>query len=270
MNDTPHSFAQGASGNSAFRTGMVWFIGAGPGDPELITLKGHRLICEADLVLYAGSLVPAEVVACARKEARVVDSASLTLEQTHALMRETALAGGLVARVHTGDPSLYGAAREQIALLEADGIPCAVVPGVSAAFAAVAAAKLSLTVPETVQSFAVTRLNGRTPVPEGQSVREYARHGGSLAVYLSARDPEVLAEELRAGGVAEDTPVLLAHRVGWPDQRLAQATLATLAETARRENFTRQTVFLVLPGERNPESAPSRLYAADFSHGFRP
>jgi precorrin-4/cobalt-precorrin-4 C11-methyltransferase len=249
--------------------GMVWFIGAGPGDPELITVKGRRLIGEADLVLYAGSLVPPEVVAHAKAGARVIDSASMTLEETHALMRETALTGGLVARVHTGDPLLYGAAREQMLLLERDGVPCAVVPGVTAAFAAAAAAGASFTVPETIQSLAITRLDGRTPVPKGQSVAEYARHGASMAVYLSAKTPELLAEELRRGGVPEDTPVLLAHKVGWPDEKLAWTTVAHLAETAREEGFTRQTVFLVLPGEKEDSPARSKLYDGAFTHGYR-
>lgn len=257
------------SETNAPATGMVWFIGAGPGDPELITVKGRRLIGEADLVLYAGSLVPREVVAHARQEARIVDSSPLNLAAIHALMRDTALNGGMVARVHTGDPMLYGAAREQMALLEADGIPCAVVPGVSAAFAAAAAAGVSLTVPEVVQSFAVTRLDGRTPVPQGQGVRDYARLGGSLAVYLSARMPDVLVRELRAAGVAEDVPVLLACRVGWPEEKLAWATLATLEETARSNGFTRQTVFLILPGGRSGKSPASRLYAEDFTHACR-
>ena len=250
--------------------GTVWFIGAGPGDPELITVKGRRLISEADLVLYAGSLVPAEVVACAKAGARVIDSAPLNLDETHALLRETALSGLIAARVHTGDPMLYGAVREQMALLERDGIPFAVVPGVSAVFAAAAAARVSLTVPERVQSLAVTRLDGRTPVPLGQRVEDYARHGASLAVYLSARDPGILAEELRRGGVAGDTPILLAHRVGWPDEKLAWTTLADLEPTVRKHGFSRHTLFLILPGERGgAESPPSRLYAKEFSHGYR-
>lgn len=248
--------------------GMVWFIGAGPGDPELITVKGRRLISEADLVLFAGSLVPSQVVAGARAEARVIDSSPLTLEQTHALLRETALSGRMAARVHTGDPMLYGAVREQMALLKQDGIPFAVVPGVSAVFAAAAAAGVSLTVPERVQSLTVTRLHGITPVPEGQRVEDYARHGASLAVYLSARDPGILAGELRRGGAAEDTPVLLANRVGWPDEKLIWTTLAGLEATAREQGFSRQTVFLILPGEKG-ESPPSRLYAEGFSHGYR-
>jgi precorrin-4/cobalt-precorrin-4 C11-methyltransferase len=249
--------------------GTVWFIGAGPGDPELITVKGRRLIAEADLVLYAGSLVPKEVVAPAKAGARVVDSSSLDLETIHALMRDASKQGDLVARVHTGDPMLYGAAREQLALLKKDGIPCAVVPGISAAFAAAAAAGVSLTVPERVQSFAVTRLDGRTPVPAGQGVCEYARHGGTLAVYLSAKTPDVLAGELRAGGVGEDVPILLAHKVGWPDEKLAWATLATLENVVTANGFTRQTVFLVLPGELDGRETTSRLYAKEFTHEFR-
>lgn len=249
--------------------GIVWFIGAGPGDPELITVKGQRLICEADMVVYAGSLVPRALVACAKEGARVVDSSPLNLEEIHTLMCESALAGGTVARVHTGDPLLYGAAREQMALLDAEGIPYSVVPGVSAAFAAAAAGKVSFTVPESIQSLAITRLDGRTPVPDGQSVKEYARHGASLAVYLSSKTPDILAGELSAGGYPPDTPVLLAHKVGWPDERLAWATVETLDTIAREQGFTRQTVFLVLPGEKEKDAARSRLYDATFAHGYR-
>lgn len=248
--------------------GHVWFVGAGPGDPELLTLKARRIIAEADLVLYAGSLVPPQVVACAKADARVIDSAPLTLERTHALLRETALAGGTAARVHTGDPSLYGTVREQMRLLHAEGIPCSVVPGVTAAFAAAAAAGVSFTAPEVTQSLVITRLEGRTPVPDAERLRELARHGSAMAVYLSAAAPERLQEELAAAGVAPHTPVLAAHRVGWPDQSLAWTTADGLAETVRMRGFSRQTVFLVLPGEAAGETA-SRLYAADFAHGWR-
>ena len=173
-----------AAGQTTSDAGMVWFIGAGPGDPELITVKGRRLIEQADLVIYAGSLVPREIVACAKDGARVEDSASMTLEQTHALMRDAAPGGGLVARVHTGDPLLYGAAREQMALLEADGIPCAVVPWISAAFAAAAAAKASITVTDTVQRLAVTRLDRRTPGPPGERGSGEPGHREQSAGYL--------------------------------------------------------------------------------------
>lgn len=251
--------------------GMVSFIGAGPGDPELITVKGKRLIKEADLVLFAGSLVPEAVVACAKDGAVVLDSSPMTLEATHEAMRDAAFAGKNVARVHTGDPSLYGAVREQAALLERDGIPYRVVPGVTAAFAAAAAARISLTVPETVQSFTVARVAGRTGVPAGQSVGEHARHGGSLAVYLSAADAGKLQRELLDAGVAPETPALAAYRVGWPDERLVRTTVDALAAAVAREGFDRQAVFLILPGESaaTDAAARSRLYAGEFSHGFR-
>ena len=249
--------------------GTVWFIGAGPGDPELLTMKGYRLIAQADLVLYAGSLVPPAVVAHAKPGARVIDSAPLSLEETHALLRDTAKAGGLAARVHTGDPSLYGAMREQMALLDAEGIAYAVVPGVTAAFAAAAAAKVSVTVPERVQSFSITRIGGRTPVPPGQTIKDLARHGGSLAVYLSAPDAAEVQQDLLDAGLAGETPVIMAHRVGWPEERLVWTTVACLAQAAQEAAFTRQTVFLVLPGEQAGAHTVSRLYAASFGHGFR-
>jgi len=251
--------------------GMVSFVGAGPGDPELITLKGKRLINEADLVLYAGSLVPPEVISGTKSGAEVRDSSAMTLEETHALMRDAARAGKQVARVHTGDPSLYGAVREQMALLDADNISYRVIPGVTAAFAAAAAAGVSLTVPEQVQCVSVVRLSGRTD-PQGQSVRDIARHGGSLAVYLSAPDAVRLERELLAGGVDPKTPVLVAYRVGWPEERLVMTTAGALASTVAEEKLTRQTVFLVLPGEKKDEDgllAKSRLYAKELLHGFR-
>jgi precorrin-4/cobalt-precorrin-4 C11-methyltransferase len=248
---------------------MVWFVGAGPGDPELITVKGRRLLAEADFILYAGSLIPRAMVAGAKPAARIADSSSLTLEETHALLSASAHAGETAVRLHTGDGGLYGAMREQKLLLDALGVPNAVVPGVSAAFAAAAAAGVSFTVPETTQSLVMTRLHGRTPVPEGQRIRDYARQGGSLAIYLSAGDPDALAGELRAGGLPEKTPVVVAARVSWPEERIVRTTLADLARTMDCEDLSRQTIILVLPGEGPAHSPPSRLYAKDFQHGYR-
>lgn len=247
--------------------GLVSFVGAGPGDPELLTIKGRKAIEQARLVLYAGSLVPPDVVACAAPGVPVVDSAPLTLEQCHDLVRHTALAGGAVARVHTGDPSLYGALREQSRLLDQDGIPWRVIPGVTAACAAAAAAGVTFTVPEVTQSLIITRMEGRTPVPEREALRQLAAHGTSLAVYLSAGASESLQAELLAH-TPPDTPILCAYRVGWPDQRLVWATVATLAQCVEEHGLVRQTVFLVLPGQHAADTA-SLLYAAKFSHGYR-
>lgn len=248
--------------------GRVFFVGAGPGDPELITCKGKRLIQEADLVLYAGSLVPQELVSCAKPGAVVRDSAPLDLEQILELMLEFIARGELVARVHTGDPTLFGALREQTAALDELGVEYEVVPGVSAAFAAAAAAKLSFTIPEDAQSLVIARAQGRTPVPPGQRLAEYAAHSAPMAVYLSGQAPEAPARELMQGGMPPDTPVLLAHRVGWPEQKLLQTTLDEMAALARSEGVLRQTLFLVLPQERGQKRF-SKLYAPDFEHGFR-
>lgn len=247
---------------------QVYFIGAGPGDPDLITVKGRRLIEQADLVVYAGSLVPAELVACARKDAKVVDSAPLTLEETHALLLQTAQDGGLAVRVHTGDPSLFGAIREQMALLDRDGVEYEVVPGVTAAFAAAAQAKVSFTVPGVVQSLSICRAGGRTPVPEAQEVERMAEHGGAMAVYLSAHYAAKVRNALLQGGLSPDTPVVIGHRVGWPGGETRQTRLEDIPATAEAMGVTRQAVFLVLPGE-NAGNKASKLYDGDFAHGYR-
>lgn len=247
---------------------QVYFIGAGPGDPDLITVKGRDLIARADLVLYAGSLVPPQVVAWARPGARVVDSAPLTLEQTHALLMEAVRAGGLAARVHTGDPSLYGAVAEQAALLDAEGVAWAIVPGVTAAFAAAAMAGVGFTVPGGTQSLVITRAPGRTAVPEAEALAAFAARGCSMAVYLSAALAGEVRSGLLAGGLAPGTPVVAGHRVGWPDGAVARTTVGGLADEVARRGWSGQVVFLVLPGQDRP-GAPSRLYAADFAHGRR-
>lgn len=245
----------------------VYFIGAGPGDPELITVKGQRLIAEADLVLYAGSLVPKQVVACARQEAAVVDSAVMTLEQTHAMLVDTVRGGGVAARVHTGDPALYGAIREQIALLDRDGIAWEVVPGVTAAFASAAMAGISFTVPEATQSLVFTRASGRTTVPDAESIKSFAAHGCSMAVYLSTTLAESVRIQLLEGGMAERTRVVVARRAGWPDAEIVESTVAAFPDDVAARGWKGQCVFLVLPGDEG--NAFSRLYDAGFSHGRR-
>ncbi len=251
-------------------TGKVWFIGAGPGDPELITVKGARLIAGADLIVYAGSLVPREVLAGARPGVPLIDSAPLSLPETHALLRDCALSGGVAVRVHTGEPAIYGAVREQAALLDADGIPWEVVPGVSSAFATAAAAKVSFTVPGGPQTFILTRLSGRTPVPDSEALPKLAGHGAAMAVLLSAGEPERLQAELLEGGYPPHTAIVMGHKVGWPGGETVRTTLSELAATARERGFAKQTCFLVLPGqELAPEDSRSKLYDPSFSHGTR-
>jgi precorrin-4/cobalt-precorrin-4 C11-methyltransferase len=246
----------------------VYFIGAGPGDPDLITVKGRDIIRRADLVLYAGSLVPRRVVEQASERAEVADSSSMTLEQTHERMLQTVRRSGTVARVHTGDPSLFGAVQEQIRLLERDGIDYRIVPGVTAAFAAAAEAGVSFTLPEKTQSLILTRLAGRTPVPEQENLEELARHGSALALYLSASRAAEIQDKLLQGGYPAETPIVAAYRIGWPEQRLLRCRLSELATQVEAAELRRQTVFLVLPGQ-DEDTAASKLYSPDFDHGYR-
>ncbi len=257
------------SQNNSKDIAQVYFIGAGPGDAELLTLKAHRLIGEADLVLYAGSLVPPSSLINAKPTALVVDSAPLTLQECHALMVDCVQRGGMVARVHTGDPSLYGTIQEQARLLEASNIHYAIVPGVTSACAAAAAAGISFTVPEVTQSLVITRLPGRTPMPDCEKLAHFAALRCSIAVYLSAQHVDVLQEELRAV-LTDDTPILCAYRVGWPQEQLVWCTLESVVSTVKEFDFTRQTLFLILPGHGAEHGlTQSKLYAADFSHGWR-
>lgn len=249
-------------------TGVVWFVGAGPGDPELLTIKAQKLIQAADLILYAGSLVPKAMTRGAKPDARLLDSASMTLQETHALLRDTARSGKMAVRLHTGDPSLYGAVREQAALLDVEHIPWGIVPGVTAAFAAAAAGRVSFTVPEVCQTLIITRLSGQTKVPESEQLRLLAEHRTALAVYLSASNVSGLCKELRLAGLEEHTTVIIAHRVGWEGECIRKSSISRLEEDAQDMCITRHTVFLILPGE-NAENRESRLYAADFCHGFR-
>lgn len=245
----------------------VYFIGAGPGDPELITVKGQRIIREASLVLYAGSLVPEAIIREADSSARIENSASMSLAETNALLLEYASGDNVVARVHTGDPALYGAVQEQAVLLEKAGIEYEIIPGVTSACAAAAASKSSFTVPGGTQTLILTRMAGRTPVPEEESIRSLAAHKSAMAVYLSASSPEKLREELLAGGLEPDTRVVLGYRIGWPEEQSVETNIDNMAKKAKEHDFNRQTVFLILPGQ--DEEAVSKLYDAGFSHMFR-
>ncbi|WP_291325104.1 precorrin-4 C(11)-methyltransferase [Desulfovibrio sp. UCD-KL4C] len=247
--------------------GKVYFIGAGPGDPELITVKGQRIIREAGLVLYAGSLVPEAVIAEASPEAHIENSASMSLEETNAIMVEYASKGELVARVHTGDPSLYGAVQEQARLLKESSIEYEVIPGVTSACAAAAASSASFTVPNGTQTLIITRMEGRTPVPQSESLEKLAAHGSAMAIYLSAGNPSRIQKELMKGGMGPETPVIIGYRIGWPEEKSVETTLTKLAATAEENGFKRQTIFLILPG-KNVETE-SLLYDSGFTHMFR-
>ena len=249
----------------------VIFVGAGPGDPELITVKGQKALARADLVLYAGSLVSAAVVGLANPEAERVDTANLNLEEICARMTAAYQAGRRVVRVHSGDAALYGAIQEQLEVLEREGIPCEVIPGVTAAFAAAAALAQELTLPEVTQTVIFTRAAGRTPVPDRESLHDLARHGATLVIYLSIKlIDQVVADLTPAYG--PETPVVVAYRVSWPDQQLIRGTLGTIAGLVKGSGIERQALIMVGPvlsARKGELKARSRLYDQDFSHGFR-
>lgn len=254
--------------------GKVYFIGAGPGDPELITVKGQRILGEADVILYTDSLVSPDLMRWARPDAEIFGSAGLTLEEIMAVLVEGAREGKVVARVHTGDPSIYGAVLEQIVILNREGIPYEIVPGVSSVFGAAAALGAELTVPELAQTVILTRMEGRTPVPEFEKLKDLAAHRTTLVLYLSVTMISKVVGELLAGGYAPDTPVAVVQRATWPDQRIVRGTLADIAEKTKAAGIRMHALILVgqvfdptLPvsGERYR----SRLYDKEFTHMYR-
>lgn len=249
----------------------VHFVGAGPGDPDLITVRGMRLLEAADLVVYAGSLVPEAVLRWAPETATRINSAGMALPEIVSAMVTSHRRGRRVVRLHTGDPSLYGAIFEQMVQLDDAGVPYAVTPGVTAAFAAAAALRLEYTLPEQCQTLILTRMAGRTPVPERESLAELAAHRAAMAIYLSMGQVEKVAAVL-AEAYGPDAPCAVAYRVSHPDERLVACRVGDLADRAAAEGISRQALILVgaaLGARTAADAAPSRLYDAGFSHGFR-
>ena len=249
----------------------VYFIGAGPGDPELLTKKAARIIGECPVCLYAGSLVPQEVVRCAPDGARVLDTAPMTLDETHAEIFAAHQRGEHVARVHSGDPSLYGAIAEQIRRLREDGIDYQIIPGVPAYAAAAAALGQELTIPEIGQSIVLTRVSMKsTSMPPGETLENFARTGTTLAIHLGIRNLRAIERELTPF-YGSDCPVVVGYRVGWPDQMFIRGTLSDIREKVRAEKLTRTALILVGPvlGQIQ-DFKDSALYDPKMEHVLRP
>lgn len=249
----------------------IIFCGAGPGDPELITVKGQKALASADLILYAGSLVPEAVLDWAPDASERISSADMNLQEIVETMVQAHQAGRRVVRLHTGDPSLYGAIREQMDELGAIGIPFRVIPGVTAAFAAAAAMGIEYTLPGRTQTLILTRMAGRTPVPDRESLASLAAHGASLVIYLSMG---LLDEVVRilSESYGPQAPCAIAYRVSHPGQRILRTHVADLATTARSEEIDRLAVVMIGPALDDPgaeEALCSKLYDKDFSHGYR-
>lgn len=245
----------------------VYFVGAGPGDPELITLKGARLLGEAEVLVYAGSLVNPLLLQKVRPDCHCYDSAKMTLAEVMDVMLPAARAGKTVVRLHSGDPSIYGAIREQLVLLEAQRIAWEIVPGVSSFTAAAASLGREYTLPGVSQTVILTRMEGRTPVPAGQEIGALAAHGASMAIFLSVQLIEKVVDALLEG-YTPDTHVAVVQKASWPQQKIIRGTLADIASRVREEQIDRTALILVgnFLGE---QFNLSRLYDATFSHGFR-
>ncbi|KGR89115.1 cobalt-precorrin-4 C(11)-methyltransferase [Ureibacillus massiliensis 4400831 = CIP 108448 = CCUG 49529] len=250
----------------------IWIIGAGPGDPDLITVKGLKLLQTADVVMYTDSLVSDQLVAQAHPEAEVIRTSGLHLEEMVNCIVERVKAGKKVVRLHTGDPSLYGATMEQVALLKKHDIGYEIVPGVSSVFASAAAVGAELTVPDLTQTLILTRAEGRTPVPEREKLQALASHHCTIAMFLSATLTKKITKELQAAGWADDTPVAVVQRASWPDQKIVHTTLVQLDE-AMRINGIRKHAMILAGWALDPnildKEYRSKLYDKTFTHGFR-
>ena len=252
--------------------GKVYIVGGGPGDPELLTLKAKRIIESADVIIFADSLVPPEVVGFAKEGAKVVGSKEMNLDEIMDLELGAVREGKTVARVQSGDPSIYGAILEQMRDLEQEGVEYEIIPGVSAAFAAAAVLKSELTVPEKSQTIIMTRMEGRVAMPEGEQLKDLAAHGCTMVIFLSITRMTKVVRELTSSGYTEDTPVAVVYRVGWPDQLIIRGTLKDIADKVRAAKITLQALIIVGdavdPG-LDAAGAVSHLYSADYTHRYR-
>ena len=246
---------------------MVYFIGAGPGDPELLTIKAKKIIDRADTIIYAGSLVNPRVLSGRRPEAKVYNSASLCLDQVIALMEEGEKRGECIARVHTGDPAIYGAHREQMDRLRGLGISYQVIPGVSSFLAAAAALEREYTLPQVSQTVILTRMENRTPVPPRESIASLAAHRASMVIFLSVGMIDGLCDELKKE-YAPDTPAAVVYKASWEDEKILRGTLTELPSLVKREGI-KKTALVMVGDFLGDTYGLSRLYDPSFFHGYR-
>ena len=246
----------------------VFFVGCGPGDPELITVKAKKLIQKADVVVYSGSLIPEPILKLCKK-GKLYDAAGMVREEIFDVLCKNAKKDKLVVRLHDGDPSIYGAIKEQIDNLEKKGIYSKVIPGVTAFLASAAALGTQLTLPGVTQTIIVTRAESRTKVPKRERISELSKHKATLIFYLSVHLLSKLVKEAIAGGYKKSTPVAVVYRASWDDQKIVKGTLGDIAKKIKEEKITR-TAIVIISDVINPESYEySKLYDKEFSHGYR-
>ncbi|MCC5638399.1 precorrin-4 C(11)-methyltransferase [Nostoc sp. CHAB 5844] len=245
----------------------VYIVGAGPGDPDLLTVKAQKLLSTADVILFADALVPEQILNLCRQDAEIIPSADKTLEEIVALMLERVRSHKSIVRLHSGDPSLYSAVHEQMQMLAEANIPFEVVPGISAFQAAAAKLKVELTVPGLVQTIILTRISGRTEVPPTEELASLAAHQASLCLYLSARHVENAQTKL-SEHYSDETPVAICFRLGWPDEKIRVVPLKQMAECTHQENLIRTTLYVISPALL-PTNGRSHLYNPEYQHLFR-
>lgn len=248
---------------------MVHFVGAGPGAEDLITLRGHRLLGEADVVIYAGSLVNPKLLEATKENCKIYNSAHMTLEEVLEVIEKAEKSGLMTVRLHTGDPSLYGAIREQMDELDSKGIAYDSCPGVSSFCGAAATLNLEYTLPEVSQSVVITRMAGRTPVPERESIESFAGHGATMVLFLSTGLLGELTAELLKGGYKEETPAAIVYKATWPEEKAYVCTVGTLEKTAAAHGITKTALIIVGDVVRGSAYARSKLYDPTFTTEFR-
>ena len=248
---------------------MVNFVGAGTGAADLITVRGMRLLEKADVIIYAGSLVNPELLNYAKKECEIHNSAYMTLEEVMDVIKNAEERGLDTVRLHTGDPSIYGAIREQMDILDELGVKYETCPGVSACFGAAASLNLEYTLPEVSQSLIITRMEGKTPVPKKETIESFAAHNTTMAIYLSTGMLEELVERLIVGGYKKETPAAIVYKATWPEEKSFVCTLETLVETAKENDIKKTAIILVGDVISHAHYEKSKLYSADFSTEFR-
>lgn len=247
---------------------MVHFVGAGSGAADLITLRGKALLETADVVIYAGSLVSPELLSYTRPDCKICNSAEMTLDQVIQVMETAENSGLTTVRLHTGDPCIYGAVREQMDRLEELGITYDVCPGVSSFCGAAAALKAEYTLPEVSQTVILTRMAGRTPVPESESIESLAAHNATMVIFLSTGMLEELSRRLIKGGYSAETPAAIVYKATWPEEKVCRCTVATLAQTAKENGITK-TALITVGNFLGDVKSLSKLYSPDFETGYR-
>ena len=248
----------------------VYFVGSGPGDPELITLKAKKLVEQADVIIYSGSLLNPKILEYAKKSAQFYDAALLDREKIYHILRNSTKDGKLAIRFHDGDPGLFSTIREQIDKLEKDGLQCKVVPGITAILGAAAAMNLELTLPGNTQTLIITRAEFRTPVPDREKISELAKHGATMAFYLSIHLIADVVEQLLKGGVyTKETPTAIVYKATWEDQKIISGTLGDIVKKTRESKIIKTALIIVGDTIAPKKYEFSKVYDAGFTHGYR-